>query len=1187
MSVIQTPPGNAQPSPVPDDYDSNVQSLQFTSKKGVLQYGFGIITQFTGNIIYNNPEEPISLYGGTRLARGNFNNGKWDNAMWPGQVQSYNDNGNPSGPGGEYLKGNNPPCGNQSVCTWSKGSTTELNPTIPDLSQNKCCNPYLDKASFLLEGNDWIFNSYYGACYSGYLNNYDWCSNKQIWIQATVDEIGSTVYGDYGVPALEISRGLNINTKTGASETLIQNSRNTKDRVFMGGRGNRGGNAGPWNCKPTDSTTNPACVFPVNTSSVIYAPHNLPQKSLNGNWDSQFPYVQWSDTRYWSAANLPTCSQYPPNGCPNDCPNPQGWQRWGAKYMGSGNPSNCNTSFSGDEDNPADWRAALPGDGLGLIGVWMPRGYKYNLQYSPSIAITSSVTSKTTTQPIFNSTTFTLMTEEKTQAEQLQKWLSDIITPTLTPTSKQQQNNVIFSPDTIQYLLYGITVYSISNSIFNDFYTAGGSKTPSGLTIFNTFKQYMNVWNWENNKNPASSPSKTNVNEPPIVPSTTEYVSQAVNGLKGTVPTPGPLPPGITNAGIWRNATNSENIHNVVMLPKITRSTQGTSAKQTVVYTLEITESLLQFQSATAYSNIVTAYANNDWPTLSSLLNTHISNIANGFFGSGDKNSGEYLSIGGTPNGPKQIQLLEVKNTGTSAKESGVKFNTFDFVHGTSMTGGSDPYSFFNINGVDHDQYSNLGVAVGDTNVISITYTATIHQWSPMAVLYYAFNNAGSKPLDYSDKLCKNSQGNLPIPNLCVKSLLETNPTNFLNVCINTGGTTQSGGIIYSPPKKVFIVNGNASLARQIPKIMGPTLTGNNGVPNFLMTSDSKACQCVQNRLQLQPTLNATMDPVLGMCFSQACSMDERNCLGLTPEKCSSGDNCTQICNYVQGLSLENIDDFDEIGYQSVCGKPCDVPRYQSGRLNPDVLAATGIIIATYIATHLILSKNSSLLGKIFHSIIMAALIGSFGYIVSKTFNGNFACGTVVTDPGMQGAGPGKCLPTWPFGGKTTRSSTGQLQYENGIPEWIQPYWKMLTLPNDACPMWYKIPCECGLNTVTAGELNCFCGGACGCRNQRCFATVDGMKTLSRDIPVSKINYIWIITLIIIGIFLMLIGKRYLNDITKINGILKILIYVLIVILPAGVYYLLNMKPYIFKYHYVDCNSKSPLSKPPPPCPAK
>ena len=51
---MSTPPGTQQPNPVPDLYDSNTQSLQFTSKKNVLQYGFGVVTQFTGNIIYTS-----------------------------------------------------------------------------------------------------------------------------------------------------------------------------------------------------------------------------------------------------------------------------------------------------------------------------------------------------------------------------------------------------------------------------------------------------------------------------------------------------------------------------------------------------------------------------------------------------------------------------------------------------------------------------------------------------------------------------------------------------------------------------------------------------------------------------------------------------------------------------------------------------------------------------------------------------------------------------------------------------------------------------------------------------------------------------------------------------------------------------------------------------------------------------
>ena len=303
------------------------------------------------------------------------------------QVQSFTSKGIAAGPGGQYSSSGNPTCGVQSICTYTKDTTSTPNPTIPNLTKNKCCNPYLDKDSFIVEGKDWIFNSYYGACYSGYNWNYDWCSNKQIWIQAAVDEIGSTIYGDYGLPAIEISHGLNISSVTGQPETLIQNSRNTKDRVFMGGKGNLGGNASDWDCLGArGSNKGPSCQFPINTETMKYAPHNLPQKSLNGSWRTQFPYVEWSDTKYWSAANLSSCSQTAPNGCPNTCPDPQGWQRWGAKYLGSGTPPDCKTW---SRDPESDWTPALPGDGLGSIGVFMPRGYNYNLQYSPSIKVTN------------------------------------------------------------------------------------------------------------------------------------------------------------------------------------------------------------------------------------------------------------------------------------------------------------------------------------------------------------------------------------------------------------------------------------------------------------------------------------------------------------------------------------------------------------------------------------------------------------------------------------------------------------------------------------------------------------------------------------------------------------------------------------------------------------------------------
>lgn len=217
----------------------------------------------------------------------------------------------------------------------------------------------------------------------------------------------------------------------------------------------------------------------------------------------------------------------------------------------------------------------------------------------------------------------------------------------------------------------------------------------------------------------------------------------------------------------------------------------------------------------------------------------------------------------------------------------------------------------------------------------------------------------------------------------------------------------------------------------------------------------------------------------------------------------------------------------------------------------------------------------------------MAALIGSFGFIVSKAFNGNWYCGTVKNNP--FGASPGACQPTWPLGGKTIRdNTTGLLSYQNEPPQWLLPYWNMLKLPDNACPYWYKIPCECGLNTDTAGELNCFCGGACGCKNQRCFATVDGMTTKTRDVPVTKINYVYLITLVIVGILLMMIAKHFMEGNTM-NGALKDIIYILIVILPAGVYYLINMKPGTFAYKYTDCTSKSPPAgtKPPTPCPAK
>lgn len=1190
----QTPPGTQQPNPVPDLYDSNTQSLQFTSKKNVLQYGFGVITQFTGNIIYTNPGKPIALYGGAETNRGDKNDGTWDNGYWPGQVMVANVNGKPGASGAQYLIANNPSCGVQPECTFKKGSTGTT-PTIPDLSKNTCCVPYFDKDSLLTPGNDYIFNSYYGSCYSGYNWNYDWCSNKQIWIQATVDEINSTVYGKYGVPNLEISYALNPDSK-GKPQTLIQQSRNTKDRVFMGGRGNQGGNAGSWGCTLktggySKGQDGPWCGFPKPTQGVEFASVNYPQASLNAAWSTQFPNVGWSNTDSWALSG--GCQVSAPNGCPANCPNPQGWQRWGAKYIGSGNPPGC--GGDGADDKASDWEPVLPGGGGGSIGVWMPRGYNYNLQYSPSIVTSSNnpATGKPMkiTQPIFT-TTSTVMTEDPKTSTGIQQWLSDICAAPTTSTGKATalKNLTGFSPSVIAYLLYGTVVHSISTSIFNDIFISGGSETPSGLTIFNSITDYINVWKRWNYSNESANPPKSSsdLSTPPIKPFPSNKICQAVNGYPAeSIPTPGPLPTGVTNALIWRNATNPVELTKVIMMPTITRSVKGTAAKQLVVYTLTITESLLQFQSASNAAAITAAYTNNDWATLGPLLNTHITNIANGFFGSGSSTSGESLSIAGKTQSGGSIQQLILQTTGTTASSSGVKFNTFDFVTGTAATASSDPYSFFNAKGIDHSQVTNLGVASGDSNVISVTYTATITTWSPMAILYYSYFN-DTIALEPTDPLCKNDEGTVPLPNICAQNLMTSNPSSFLKICENAGGTTQAGGIIYSPPKKVFLVNGNASTITNVtPKLMGPPLTGDGGVPYFLMTSDSNQCQCVQKRLQLRQDVGKMEDPRPGMCFSLMCDDNMKKLLGLTPKVCSSGNNCDQICSYVQSMALENIQDFDETTYNSVCGKPCEIPRYQSGRLAPDVLVSTGIIIAVYIATHLIVSKDKSIIGKIFHSIMMAALIGSFGFIVSKAFNGNWYCGTVKNNP--FGASPGACQPTWPLGGKTIRdNTTGLLSYKTEPPQWLLPYWNMLKLPDNACPYWYKIPCECGLNTDTAGELNCFCGGACGCKNQRCFATVDGMSTKTRDVPVTKINYVYLITLVIVGILLMMIGKHFMEGNTM-NGALKDIIYILILILPAGVYYLMNMKPGTFAYKYTDCTSKSPPkgTKPPKPCPAK
>lgn len=294
---MATPAGTAQPNPLPDKYDQNAQSLTFTKTKNVLQYGFGVVTQFTGNILYV-PESASaeSLYGGAEINRGNKNSNQWDNGAWPATPQSFEVNNSPGNTGAQYLVAGNPSCGVQKECTFTKGTSTAVNavsPTTPNLSINKCCVPYYDKAALLKPGNDYIFNSYYGSCYSGYNWYYDFCGNKQIWIQAKVKEVSSATFGTYGVPDIASSYLLNLDSNNKPT-SLIQNSRNTKDRVFFGGKGNQGGNAANWGCNLNPGPHTGGGVWCGLNLAGAYkgqnfkaAPINLPQKSLNNNWQNQ------------------------------------------------------------------------------------------------------------------------------------------------------------------------------------------------------------------------------------------------------------------------------------------------------------------------------------------------------------------------------------------------------------------------------------------------------------------------------------------------------------------------------------------------------------------------------------------------------------------------------------------------------------------------------------------------------------------------------------------------------------------------------------------------------------------------------------------------------------------------------------------------------------------------------------
>jgi len=1091
---------------IPSKYTNNSASVNLQND-GTSDFQFKVQAFFTGPILYNaSTVDAVALYGGNAWGR-NSGGHSWDQSMWPGQfARQTKTNGKQPGQdgigAGQYLVSNNPSCGDithtQPLCKYTPTNAITTNPNLAPKSKsnpnggNTCCAPYYDLSN-IKAGKELIFNSYYGFCFSGYAWNWDFCTNKQVWISAVPDYINTTKLGDKGyADPLDVANG---------NKTMLQQSTNTKDITFFSGSGNQGGNAGDW-CVPGQ----PNCPVPSNNNPKYVNPPQIPS--------STFPKVINTSTINWTVPGLGVTADAP-NGCPTNCPVPNGFIRWGEKLISG------NTPPSGP-DKPNDWTVALPSDGYENM-VWMPSSNQRRISYYPLISAPTS-DNPNKLQPILGvNYDFTSLTGNNpiTNTSQLATWMGSIAHSTELSMSSRQ------------YVAYGCLIHGAACAIYNDWYS---NDPASGLTIFNSPSDFIKLYTLN-----------------PVVSSTgiqTSLKSQLIKSASSTASSTSVL----DGSTIWKNVfgnaidtstrqpiPNPSLIANLIPAPTIKKYKKDANGIQQ--YQITFSQSIWQFLASSVNTSVVSLFQKDtpeNYASLMSILNAYIQDQARLYFGSNDGNlSGEYLFYAGTKTQTPNLQQLQLALSSdvTSMKNIPMSFNCWDMVNGVQQSSPISAYNFINPNGTlkgsafDYKNSNNY-------HAISINYTAVIKQFSPMAVLYYSVTNGGTSGpnLEVTDPMCAIKTSNTGIaPSIsCMNAFVNTSPkrSRLLGACAG-GASGTKGGFRYQPPIKK-ITQPSQTPSENIPAVLiQDTNRGSGNIANYLFSlntnqSNLPECACINTRLNDYQN-NANIEG--GMCFSTTCAANttiSETILGLTKGVCTS--HCETMCNLLQGNKIRNTKDFDSLRYLQVCGKPCSNIDFTWIGFNEDVFYSSFILVPLLILTSWLTDAAPVSNGKIIKTIFISiGIIGVF-YALGRFLNGHFECNQIGSE---QKVDSGACYLNWPFGEKP-------------------PKWYNIKIPNSLCKNWWEVSCQC-LGTCDSSTATCpGCGTDCDCVDGKC-RNPDPSKRKNVTKTRSKFNLVYLVAAILFSLCSVLIF----NKLSKFSGITNDIISGLIILAPLVIWYIL------------------------------
>ena len=817
-------------------YDKNVPNITLNNDN-IIDFGFKVKTFFSGPILYheNTTNNSVALYGGNVWGRNDGGHG-WDLSMWPGQFQRKG-NTNPGwlsgcaskqqGIGaGKYLVDCNPSCGTitqQKECIYSPASSTSAITTDPNLNEghNTCCVPYYDiNQNITKQGNELIFNSYFGLCYpGGPSDNWSFCTNKQIWISGKPNYLDTVKLGDSGY----------ADTLDSTYGTMLAASTNTKDITFFGGAVQKEVCAPMGACYWETVEADPWCssgggICQVQDNDPQY--FNPPQK----DGATVFPAVPWSNPNTWSASGFGVAASPPPNNCPVDCPIPNGFVRWGEKP---------NVSKPSSPDNTSEWDIIMPGDQQSHVS-WMPSITDRELNYYPLINAKDSADINKLNPILGLNYDFSSLLGQSgyANATDLAMWMSSVARSTSLEMS------------TREYVAYGSLIHGAACAIYNDFYS---DNPASGLTIFNPESDFIRLYFAHDSISGWLGQEKS-------------FKIQLAGNNSGTIA------PVFTNGlNVWTNVIGNnvlpgsrKFIPDVTLISKLIRAAEITPVEKDV-YNITFSESICQFFASDQYKTIVTYFQGEDNPQnyelLIATLNQYINERIKAYFGS--QSGGETMQINGSaPESNTQSMTIEIAGSEQKIKNINVSFNCWDMVNAVQL----DPilaYDYLNSNGSLGGQ-TTLWKSTSSYHAISINYTAKIVQFSPMAVLYYSYKAAqnagkqGNPPnLDLTDPMCQYNIGSPSktiAPSIsCMHSYVHAkdNPRERLfDVCLGGFGSDSGyGGFNYKPPLKVSRLTTHPWDNDITADKVQITIAGDGSITNYLFS---------QNQGQTVPAVSYT-----------------------------------------------------------------------------------------------------------------------------------------------------------------------------------------------------------------------------------------------------------------------------------------------------------------------------------------